>query len=67
MKITVNRIAEEYPEESLTLRQVLKRKGWSFPLIIAKVDGSLVEREEYDTFRIRDGADLDLYHLVSGG
>jgi len=67
MKITVNRIPEEYPEESLTLRQILDRKGWSFPLIIAKVDGALVERKDYKTVRIRNGADLDLYHLVSGG
>ncbi len=67
MKITVNRIPEEHPEESLTIRQILDRKGWSFPLIIVRVDGVLVARENYDAFRVRNGADVDLYHLVSGG
>jgi thiamine biosynthesis protein ThiS len=67
MKIIVNRIAEEHPEESLTIRQILDRKGWSFPLIIVRVDGRLVERADYGTTQVRDGADVDLYHLVSGG
>jgi sulfur carrier protein len=67
MKITVNRIPEEHPEESLTVRQILSRKGWSFPLLIVRVDGALVERTDYETALVRDGADVELCHLVSGG
>ncbi len=58
---------EEYPEESLTVRQILDRKGWSFPLIIVQVNGALVERADYETAVVRDGSEVDLHHLVSGG
>ncbi len=67
MKITVNRTLEEYPEVSLTIRGLLDRKGWKFPLLVVRVDGRLVERTEYETFPVRDGADVDICHLVSGG
>lgn len=67
MKITVNRICEEYPEEVMTVKRLLERKSWNFPLLIVRVDGVLVERKDYGTFQVRDGADVDVHHLVSGG
>jgi thiamine biosynthesis protein ThiS len=67
MKITVNRYPEEHPEETLTVRQLLERKGWNFPLLIVQVNGVLVERADYETTAVRDGCEVDLHHLVSGG
>ncbi len=67
MKILLNRSPEEYPEDALTVRQILERKGWSFPLIIARVDGVLVDRKDWDAAPVRDGAVVDLHHLLSGG
>lgn len=67
MKITVNRTAEEHPEEALTVRQILERKGWNFPLLIVQVNGALVDRAAYETTVVRDGDEVDLHHLVSGG
>lgn len=67
MRILVNHIPEEHPEDALTIRQILERKGWNFPLLVVSVGGVLVERHQYDTFVVRDGADVGLLHLVSGG
>ncbi len=67
MKISVNAEAESFPEESLTIREILERKRWSFPLIIARVNGELVERGDYERRTVREGDALELYHLVSGG
>jgi sulfur carrier protein len=67
MQIMVNRVLEEYPDESLTVRQLLDRKGWNFPLLIVQVNGVLVERADYETTVVRDGGEVDLHHLVSGG
>lgn len=67
MKILLNHNPEEFPENSLTIRQILDRKGWSFPLIIARVDGVLVDRKDWASATVRDGAEVDLHHLVSGG
>lgn len=67
MKITINGEAETYPEDSLTIRAILDRKRWSFPLIIARLNGELVRRENYDSRHVADGDSLELFHLVSGG
>lgn len=67
MKIKVNGTPEEHAEDSLTVREILARKGWNFPLLIVRVDGALVERGAYGTTVVRDGADVELCHLVSGG
>ena len=49
MKILLNGIPEEFTGDGLTVRQILDRKGWSFPLIIARVDGKLVERRAWES------------------
>ncbi|NLJ46903.1 MAG: sulfur carrier protein ThiS [Treponema sp.] len=67
MKIVLNHNPEEFPGDSLTIRQILDHKGWSFPLIIARVNGVLVDRKDWATTSVRDGAEVDLHHLVSGG
>lgn len=65
--IQLNSSPETYPEDSLTVAEILARKRWSFPLVIVKVDGELVEREDYASRRVPDGAAVEAYHLVSGG
>jgi thiamine biosynthesis protein ThiS len=65
--ITLNSSPETYPESSLSVAEILARKRWSFPLVIVKVDGALVERESYAASRVSDGAVVEAYHLVSGG
>ncbi len=67
MKIVLNHNPEEFPGDSLTIRQILDLKGWSFPLIIARVDGTLIDRKEWERAAVRDGAVVDLHHLLSGG
>jgi len=67
MRITLNDIPEELPGDATTARDVLAAKGWSFPLIIMKVNGVLVPRDAWDGFVIRDGDAVEALHLVSGG
>lgn len=67
MTISLNAESESYPEASLTVREILERKRWSFPLIIARLNGELVPRDAYAERRVADGDALELYHLVSGG
>ncbi len=67
MRITVNFEAEELPGESTTVAGLLKLKRYSFPLIIVRIGGALVQRADYETAVIRDGDEVELYHLVSGG
>ncbi len=67
MTITLNFAPETYEEPSLSIAELLKRKHWSFPLVIVKVNGELVEREDYAERMVGDGDDLEAFHLISGG
>ncbi len=67
VRITLNGEAETYEGDSISIRAILDRKRWSFPLIIAKLNGEPVPRNEYESRLVREGDALELYHLVSGG
>jgi sulfur carrier protein len=64
--ITVNGESLAF-RQGMTIRDVLKEKGFVFPLLIVKVDGTLVPRDQYPSFLVPDGADLQVIHLMSGG
>ena len=67
MTITLNAERETFPETGLTVSQILERKRWTFPLLIVKVNGQLVAREQYRQRSVSDGDEVEAYHLVSGG
>lgn len=67
MKLTVNFAEETYEDEALSVAALIGKKRWSFPLIIARINGDLVERGNYDSTFLSDGDEVELYHLVSGG
>ncbi len=67
MVITLNGENETFQAQTLTVRDILKAKAWSFPLIVVKVDGRLVPRADWDTATIADGAVVEAAHLMSGG
>jgi len=53
--------------EGLTVREMLKEMGYNFPMIVVKVNGKVVKRENWDSHIIPDGAVVDAIHLISGG
>lgn len=53
--------------EGLTVREVLVRRNFRFPLLIITVDGELVQPKAYDATIIPDGADVQVVHMMSGG
>ncbi len=67
MKLTVNFEPEEFPESSLSVADVMKKRNYTFPHIITRVNGKLVPREERDLVMVSEGDDVELYHLISGG
>lgn len=51
----------------MTVRDVLRERGYVFPLLIVRIDGRLVERTAYDATPVPDGSEVDVLHLMSGG
>jgi len=54
-------------EENLTIDRVLKIMNYTFKMIVVKVNGELVKKEDYDTKIITEGAEVQIIHLIAGG
>jgi len=54
-------------QEGMTVRDLLRVCRFTFPLINVTVNGRLVRKDEYDSFKLPDGADVRVIHLISGG
>jgi sulfur carrier protein len=53
--------------EGMTVRDVLTAKKYVFPMLIITIDGKMVSRQDYNKTSVRDGATLEVVHLLSGG
>ncbi len=68
MRITLNHRQEELSAcEPLTVAALLAIKRYSFPNIIVRINGSLIKRDAYASALIREGDQVEMIHMVSGG
>jgi sulfur carrier protein ThiS len=67
MKLKVNFDADEYPEAELSVAEIMRRRKFSFPHVITRLNGALIEKFARESAMVRDGDDLEVYHLISGG
>lgn len=54
-------------EEGLTVEKLLKRENYTFKMIAVWVNDSVVDKREYPTCKIPDGANVQVIHNISGG
>lgn len=64
--IEVNSDSLEW-KKGMTVNDVLTAKKYSFPLIIVKINGNIIEKHDYTKYEINDGAKIEIIHLMSGG
>lgn len=67
MKIRLNNNTEELSGDLLTVSELLKLKNFTFKMLVIKINGTLVKKTEYETAQIREGDDVHVLHLISGG
>lgn len=67
MKITLNNNSEELSGDVMTVQQLLNIKKFTFKMLVIKINGSLIKKEDYDKAVIKDGDNVDVIHLISGG
>ena len=65
-KITVNENIVEW-NENLTITELLKIMKYTFPMLVIKVNGQLVKKDQYKTFIVPNNSDVKIIHLMSGG
>jgi thiamine biosynthesis protein ThiS len=67
MKITLNNRVEEFDGDQLTVAELLQVKNFTFKMLVIKVNGQLVKKSEHNTAIVKDGDDVMVLHLISGG
>lgn len=64
--ITVNGDKMEW-EEGMTVRGLLQKKRWTYPLIAVWIDDVPVHPEQFDVAEIPDNTTVQVVHMVAGG
>jgi len=67
MKILLNKRVEEFDKDSISVSEMLDLKKFSFRMRIIKINSILISKEKYDSTIIRDGDDVQMVYLMSGG
>jgi thiamine biosynthesis protein ThiS len=67
MEITLNNNKELIQEENITVADLIRLKNFTFRLLVTKVNNQLVKKDERDKIFIKDGDDVMVLHLISGG
>ena len=68
MKFTLNKKEKELDSfTEITVSQLFEIMKFSFPMIIVKINGNLIKKENYQTTLIKEGDDVSAFHLISGG
>ena len=67
MKIILNNTEESFEMDNLNIAELLKLKNFIFKMLVIKVNDKLIKKNEYDNTIIKDGDNVIILHLVSGG
>jgi thiamine biosynthesis protein ThiS len=67
MEITLNNNKETFQEEKLTVADIIRIRNFTFKLLVTKLNGQLVKKEDRDKVFVNDGDDVMVLHLISGG
>ncbi len=54
-----------YP--GMTIQDILDARNYIFRMLAVSVNGQIVNRKDYKTTAVPDGADVQVIHMISGG
>jgi len=67
MKIILNNKEEAFEGDQLTINELLQAKNFTFKMLVIKVNNQIVKKTEYDSAVVKNGDDVMVLHLISGG
>lgn len=67
MRILLNNRPEEFPEDTLSVTEMLQKKKFTYKMRIVKINGNLIMKENYGSAVISDGDEVQMLYLMSGG
>jgi thiamine biosynthesis protein ThiS len=67
MNIILNNTPETIDEKEISIAQLLILKNFIFKMLVIKVNEQVVKKLDYETTFVKDGDNVVVLHLVSGG
>jgi sulfur carrier protein len=67
MKISLNNREVEFDKDNLSVNEILELKKLSFRMRVIKINGVLIPKERYDSTIVKDGDNIQVLYLMSGG
>jgi thiamine biosynthesis protein ThiS len=67
MKIILNNREEIFEKESVTVTDMLILKNYSFKLRVVKINGKFISKDSYNKTFLKDGDNVQMLYLMSGG
>lgn len=67
MEITLNNIKETLDQEAISVADLINYKNFSFHMLVTRLNGKLIRKEERDAAIVRDGDHVQILHMISGG
>ncbi len=67
MNITLNNRPQSFDSNLLTIVEVLKLKNYTFKMMVIKINGVLIKKDQYNITNVIDGDDVQIIHMISGG
>jgi len=67
MKITLNNRSDSFDQDQLTIAELLNLKNFTFKMMVIKVNGKLVKKNQRNSTIVGDGDDVQVIHMISGG
>jgi sulfur carrier protein len=53
--------------KDMTVKDAMDKVRYSFPLVIVSVNGNPVPMDDIGKYKIKDGDEIKVFHLISGG
>lgn len=67
MKIILNNRLEQIPFDTISIEELINYKNFTFKLLVTKINSKLVKKDERDKLMIKEGDNVMIMHLISGG
>ena len=67
MEIVLNNEREIIPEGNITVADLIRIKNFTFRMLVTKINGQLVRKEDRDKVFVKNGDNVTVLHLISGG
>ena len=67
MKIKWHNREEEFAGDKLSVEEIIAVKSYVFKMLVVRLNDHLVKKDMYSSTFVKDGDDLKVIHLVSGG